>query len=826
MRDPLKQSSPSLSDDALRFAQALWRHGEVHEVRILKCDRFGHTASGYFDCPEDLARAALPWDGKANVYMTLNPVNPALLARAANRIVRPAQQTTSDDEIARREWLYIDIDARRPAGISSTQEELAEAENLLNDVTKALAESGWPSPITCLSGNGYYALYPIDLPNSPQSQELVHRALQALAAGFNTSGATIDTTVANAARIGCLIGTLKMKGDSTEERPHRRSELLSLPDRSTAVPLELLEELGTTTSPPRSSNVANVTSASVRLPLMRLLNEAGIDYREQPRDARGTVWYHVRECPFHGANHPYECGVGQATDGIYLGKCFHPEGEGKGWPVWSDALGLGARRAEHAIGAAFDPLQSSATAQVALSAVHQTDSGNSERLITTFGDRIRYCPAWGQWLLWDGRRWAKDDVLGIEHLAGLALRSIHHEAAKATGEDSRKKLGRWALTSESAQRRRTAIECARSDPRIVVRPDQLDGDPWLFNCLNGTIDLHTGELREHRREDLITKLAPVQFDSDATFELWDRVLAEATEGNEEMQAFLARLAGYSLTGCTSEEKLPFVYGPEATSKSTILEALKNTWGDYGQTADFETFLKRNSVGNPRTDLARLAGARLVISIETEAGTRLADGFVKLITGGDRVVARKLYHDEFEFKPQFTLWWAANDAPKMSDRDGALWRRILEIPFVHQIPKERRDPSVKATLIDPAIAGPAVLAWAVNGCLEWQRKGLGVPPAVEKATEELRDEMNPLRDFFAERCVFELEVRTPSKTLYAAYRNWGAANNERNLLSRREFGLRIGDRLHGKPVHKRGGDAWQGIRLRDEAVEQSLALEDQ
>jgi putative DNA primase/helicase len=470
----------------------------------------------------------------------------------------------------------------------------------------------------------------------------------------------------------------------------------------------------------------------------------------------------------------------------------------------------------------YEPTPTDADESPLAAARHCTDTGNGERLIDVFGDRIRYCPAWGSWLVWDERRWAKDDMLQIEHLAGLALRRIHNEAAEARSKDAREELGRWALASESAARRRAAIECARSDPRVVVRPDQLDGDPWLFNCLSGTIDLKTGELREHRREDLITKLSPVAFDSSAKLELWDRMLCQATEGNAEMPAFLARLAGYSLTGLTSEEKLPFIYGPEATAKSTFLEALKNTWGDYAQTADFETFLKRSGVGNPRTDLARLAGARLVIAIETEPGTRLADGFVKMITGGDRVVARKLYHDEFEFRPAFTLWWAANDAPRMSDRDGALWRRILEIPFTHQIPEKQRDPHVKATLIDPAVAGPTILAWAVRGCLAWQRDGLGVPPAVARATEQLREEMNPLRDFLAERCLFEEQALSSSKSLYGAYVRWSAANNERSL-SRREFGLRLAAR-GCQSRHRRDGDAWEGIRLlADEALEQSLDL---
>ncbi len=781
---------------------------------MLKCGRFGRTASGYFEAPEKLVEAAAAWEGKANVYITINATDPALLARADNRIVAPAQSTTADAEIARRTWLFLDIDSVRPSGISATEAELAEAEKVLNAVTGYLADLGWPSPVSCLSGNGYYALFPIELPNTAETRTTVQKVLETLATRFNTAAATIDTTVANASRIACLIGTTKRKGDPTAERPHRRSRLLNVPAELVPVPLGLLESLAGDRADSRRTMV---TASEIARPLAELLDAAGVDYCQHQADVNGSVWYHVRACPFHGPDHPYECGVGQAPDGRYLGKCFHPEGVGKGWREWKTALGLDAT----------EPLAGGARATSgALSPVHHhcTDSGNAERLIDLFGDRIRYCPAWGQWLVWDDRRWVKDDVLGIEHLAGLTLLSIYAEAADAPDKEQREALGEWARKCESALRRRTTIECARSDPRIVIRPDQLDADVWQLNCANGTIDLRSGELHPHRREDLITKLAPVEFDPAAELPLWERVLDEATDGNEEMKAFLARLAGYSLTGVTTEEKLPFVYGPGATSKSTFLEALKSTWGDYAQTADFETFLKRNSTGSPRTDLARLAGARLVISIESEAGTRLADGFVKMITGGDRLVARRLYHDEFEFKPQFTMWWAANDAPKMSDRDGALWRRILEIPFTHQIPERERDPKVKATLTDPAAAGPAILAWAVRGCLAWQRDGLGVPPLVEQATATLREEMNPLRDFFAERCVFEPEAFTPSKTLFAAYKNWGAANNERNLLSRREFGLRVGERLHCRPQHHRGGDGWPGVRLRDESIEQSFASE--
>ncbi len=288
-----------------------------------------------------------------------------------------------------------------------------------------------------------------------------------------------------------------------------------------------------------------------------------------------------------------------------------------------------------------------------------------------------------------------------------------------------------------------------------------------------------GELREHRREDLITKLAPVEYDPEARLDLWDRFLAEATGGDQELMRFLQRAAGYSLTGETDEEKLFFVHGPAAAGKSTFLEALKAAMGDYAQTADFETFLARQQVGGPRNDVARLAGARLVISIEVDEGKRLAEGLVKTLTGGDTVTARFMYRESFEFKPQMKLWLAANHAPKVSDDDEAMWRRILRVPFERVIPKEKRDPKVKATLRDPEIAGPAILAWAVQGCLTWQREGLGVPPIVEQATSAYRLDNDPLREFFASCCVFGPTKTVTVSDLNNEYESWCNDNRERD-----------------------------------------------
>ena len=274
-------------------------------------------------------------------------------------------------------------------------------------------------------------------------------------------------------------------------------------------------------------------------------------------------------------------------------------------------------------------------------------------------------------------------------LAKDTVTSIYSEAAEAPDEKTRTELATWALRSEAVERIKAMLSLAESEPDIPVEPKCLDADPMLLNCDNGTVDLHTGKLREHRRQDLITKLALVIYDLDARSDLWDEFLSEATGGDDALVIFLQRAAGYSLTGDTSEEVLFFIHGPQAAGKSTFVEAIKTVLGGYATTADFEAFLSRREVGGPRNDIARLAGSRFVASIEVDEGKKLAEGLVKMLTGGDTVTARKLYQEAFEFRPTFKLWLAANHTPRVREDDEAMWRRILTVPFIHTVPKGQR-----------------------------------------------------------------------------------------------------------------------------------------
>lgn len=452
--------------------------------------------------------------------------------------------------------------------------------------------------------------------------------------------------------------------------------------------------------------------------------------------------------------------------------------------------------------------------------ISQTDLGNARRLVRLFGKDIRNCHVWSQWLVWNGKQWHPDATGEIQRMAKRTALSIYGEVAKGKDKDEREKLAAWAIRSESKRAITDMIDLARSEPGIPITPAQLDANYYQLNCINGTIDLGTGKLHRHRRRDLITKLAPVRFEPKASNATWQMVINDATGNDCELKELMQRAFGYSITGDTREEVLFLIHGPTGTSKSTIIEAIKATLGDYAKTADFETFIKRRDVGGPRNDIACLAGSRLVISIEVDEGKQLAEGLVKMVTGGDTVTARKLYQESFEFKPTFKLVLVANHAPKVDPDDDAMWRRIYVIPMVCQVPKELRDPKVKAHLTNPAIAGPAILQWLLKGCLDWQREGLKIPTVVQQATDQYRASQDSFGDFVSECCILEPAAWVSSEDLHEQYASWSRGHNGRlngDGLTDKAFAKKL--QRFGCSSRKGTGGVrgWSGIRLHSDTA---------
>lgn len=446
-----------------------------------------------------------------------------------------------------------------------------------------------------------------------------------------------------------------------------------------------------------------------------------------------------------------------------------------------------------------------------------TEGWLSRLFVSQHGQDLRYCPAWKSWLEWDGKRWKETSTENVRSLANKTVRSLYAEAAKMEDSPDRKERATFAFRSDNERRCKAIVEMASWE--ITITPDQFDRDPYLLNTPSGTVDLRTGDLREHRREDFITKMTAAPYEKTAKFPLFDDFLEQFLP-DKEVQGFVQRAMGYSSTGLATEEVLFFPFGPTATGKSTLLRAVQEVLGDYAATADFDTLLAQatDRNGRPKTELARLHGKRFVVSVEVDHGVKLAEGLVKWITGQDKVVARFLYGKEFEFLPSFTLWLAANHRPRANDEDDALWRRIHQIPFDQQIPKAERDRTVKERLCDPSYAGAAILAWVVEGCLEWQRRGLDVPEAVERTTAEYRQEMNPIGDFIDECCVVHDGAIVTSAKLWDAYQQWADDNGIKWTLKRKGFGQRLetmGFRSDRMQVNGKRQRVWIGVGLIDE-----------
>ena len=244
-----------------------------------------------------------------------------------------------------------------------------------------------------------------------------------------------------------------------------------------------------------------------------------------------------------------------------------------------------------------------------------TDLGNAERFVRDHGEDVRYCYPWGKWLVWTGSRWQRDEAGRVHRLAKETVRSIYREASGAEDENRRKALAKHATTSESEARIRGMLELSKSE--LPISPNELDADPWLFNVPNGTVDLRSGNLREHRREDLLTKMAGTEHHPDATAPEWAAFL-ERVLPSKELRTFVQRAAGYSATGDTSEQCMFIDHGSGANGKSTFQEAIAAALGDYAMRTPTGTLLVKRSGGVPN-DVARLKGTRFVTASETEGG---------------------------------------------------------------------------------------------------------------------------------------------------------------------------------------------------------------
>ena len=439
------------------------------------------------------------------------------------------------------------------------------------------------------------------------------------------------------------------------------------------------------------------------------------------------------------------------------------------------------------------------------------DTGNAEAFRLLYGGVARYRRVNDAWYFWNGNYWQRRHDSMAERLMKQVTKhrerawNLYHESAD--GDDSREKLPKFFSASRNQTRLSAALKIAKTMQGIEWSQDiPLDPNPDLFCAKNSVVDLRTGQRRRGRQDDYITRSAGVEFDPTAQCPRWERFLEELFPDAPEVIAFLQRLVGYTLTGWTSEQCFVFLIGDGANGKSVFTEVIRSVLGNYATETPFSTFERKRSDAVPN-DIAALAGARFVSASESEEGRRLSEAKVKRMTGGDSVSSRFLYQEYFTYVPVCKFVMSLNHFPEVIGTDDGIWRRLLVIPFEQSF-LGREDKHLKEKLIAEA---PGILAWAVRGCLEWQKNGLMVPERIRITLEELRSESDLLGLFLEEAVLVDASSTTRAIELFKAFKSWCLERGHREW-SNKLFGTRLKERGYVCSRDARGR-FYQGLQLR-------------
>jgi len=437
-----------------------------------------------------------------------------------------------------------------------------------------------------------------------------------------------------------------------------------------------------------------------------------------------------------------------------------------------------------------------------------TDFWNSENFVKKYKGKLLHCEQWGSWLSYKDGKWTKDNINETQGLAKKIILSYYQQASQMEEEDKeRKRLARHTLKSETQRAVSSMIELSKSD--LAIAPEAFNKEPYIVNLKNGTLNLKTMEFWEHRPEDLLTKQMNVNYNPQAICPKWLNFLDKIFDHNQELIEYAQKAVGYSLTGDTGEDCLFTLYGTGQNGKTTFVKTLEDIWGDYAVDTPTETLLSKEREGISN-DIARLAGARLVIAIEAQEGRRLNEALIKKLTGRDTMSARFLHHEFFEFETTFKIFIATNHKPVVRENSLAFWRRMRVLPFIVQIPDEEVIPNYEKILLQER---EGIFNWALEGFLKWQDKKLNIPEIVKGATQEYKDEMDVLAEFIEEKCIEGPTPRATTKDLYDTYCKWCEENNEKPM-SKQAFSRRLEERGYkAVKVGTKSARGWLGIGLK-------------
>lgn len=437
-----------------------------------------------------------------------------------------------------------------------------------------------------------------------------------------------------------------------------------------------------------------------------------------------------------------------------------------------------------------------------------TDTGNASRFAKAHSQNCCYVAEGRRWLLWNGANWEPDTTDRVVELAKQVAADICHEGDTVSDGGLRNEIAKHSKNSASAPRLRAMLDLAKSDKRLVVSTSRLDSQRDLLGLQNGTLHLQSGELCSPERANYITRSVQLEFDSQARCPTFLAFLHRIMGGSADLVAYLQRVVGYAISGRTDEQVLFFLYGSGANGKTTFVNVLRDLLGPaLTKSMPTSAIAARQQGSGPTPEIARLVGARLVVTSEVEEGSFLDESLVKLLTGGDPVPARELYGAPFEFFPQFKLFVVGNHKPVIRQTDYGIWRRIHMIPFLVRIPVGERDAALPDRLRGE-LAG--ILNWAVEGYRAWRADGLRPPEEVMVAVREYQEEMDILGQWIAQCCQLGEELWVGSSDAYQGYRTWAIANGLRPW-SLNSWGRRMGDRFERR--RSAAGIVYVGLKPR-------------
>jgi len=806
--------------------QTFFNPGEVVEIRAIGLfgknpawagfcgGAGGGIVSGYFDNGEEFARAAMSLDeaGATGAYFTLNPVNPALLARASNRLVASPKYTSKDNDVQVIRWLPLDLDPVRPSGISSTDEEISAAKDIAREVTVYLEQDlGFAKGLRAHSGNGYHVLYRLpDLPNDDDHRGLIRKAIEAVEFKFRNDKVNIDLKVYNPGRIFKVYGTTARKGDSTKERPHRKSYLFEgLPEKLKEVrkvSLDQLKSLVKQAPPdqaaPRSPYTAKRLGGPQHmkgnlgtLDVGAYLDAYGIEYRIKEEGA--VTRYCLKEGLFDQDHRSHQESIAQSPNPPYLtAQCFHDSCN----PTWKEARRMISGADSLAPYCAnYDPNWTPPTevgtgilrnmqitpatgVQVKEITVPPPEEIDPDEFFEKRGKRSSFVP----------KRMVNYITAHFQNIVHTSKIFWHYQN------------GLWEPISEHSMGQIMVIalkdlvqaswidNCLKILAHTVNREENEWPIPGFYiNCQNGMVNIETGKLEHHDPKYGSRTQIPCRFDWGAKYDLWLEFLDQIFPDEPDKIDLLQQYFGYCLLPDNRFEMSLFMLGVGANGKGTVIHMARKMVGHENTSS-----LSFKDLGDPRFSLYFLQNKLLNVSTETTTRDPLATEVFKAIVSGEPITAERKYGEKFEFIPYVKFMIAMNGLPIIPDKSYGFERRVLMLKFNQLFKGDNKDPDLKIKLEKEK---HGIFVWSLLGLERLlKNNAFVIGDEVTADTKKFVSSLNPLLMFLDERCEEKPGLAIGTTFLYKEYKDWCKEGGHR-ALSRNRFYEQL--LTHVPTVHK-------------------------